>query len=56
MFHRTAVYVIRMYGGVGIAPWKAHEVQQPEMVAVGMPSQQPRTESCVVCGNAHCEA
>ena len=46
----------RMPGGVGIAPWKAHGVQQSAMVAVVTPSQQPRTESCVGCGNAHCEA
>jgi len=35
---------------------QAHGVQQPEMVALVKPSQQPGTESCVVCGNAYCEA
>ena len=46
----------RTSGSVGVAPWKAHGVQQPEMVAAVKPSQQPRTESCVVYGNVHCEA
>ena len=35
---------------------QAHEVQQSEMAAAVKPSQQPRTESCVVSGNGHCEA
>ena len=35
---------------------QAHEVQRPEMAALVKPSQQPGTESCVVCGNVHCEA
>jgi hypothetical protein len=35
---------------------QAHEVRQPEMAALVKPSQQPGTESCVVCGNACCEA
>ncbi len=35
---------------------KAHKIQQPEMVALVKPSQQPGTESCVVFGNDHCEA
>jgi predicted GH43/DUF377 family glycosyl hydrolase len=40
----------------GIAPWKAHEVRWPGMAAAVKLSQQPRTESCVVPGNGHCEA
>jgi hypothetical protein len=40
----------------GIAPWKAHEVRWSEMAAAVKLSQQPRTESCVVPGNGHCEA
>jgi hypothetical protein len=39
-----------------VAPWKAHGVRSPEMVTAAKPSQQPRTESCVVPGNGHCEA
>ncbi len=35
---------------------QAHGIQQPEMVALVKPSQQPGTESCVVSGNGHCEA
>ena len=33
---------------------QAHEVQQPEMVVLAKPSEQP-TESCVVRVNAFCE-
>jgi len=44
------------YGSVGVAPWKAHEVQQPEMVVLVKLSQQPGTESCVVFGDGYCEA
>ncbi len=35
---------------------KAHETQSPEMEAVAKPSSQPRTKSCVMPGNSHCEA
>jgi hypothetical protein len=35
---------------------QAHGVRQPQMVALVKPSQQPGTESCVVGGNACCEA
>ena len=35
---------------------QAHEIQSPEMAAVAEPSRQPRTESCVVVGDGHCEA
>jgi len=35
---------------------KAHEVQFPEMETVAKLSSQPRTESCVMSGNGHCEA
>jgi hypothetical protein len=44
---------VRICGGCAL---QAHGVQQPEMVALVKPSQQPGTESCVVCGNAYCEA
>ena len=46
-----------LHGGVceGCA-LKAHEVQLPEMVTAVKPSRQPRTESCVVSGDGHCEA
>ena len=35
---------------------KAHVTQPPGMAAAAKLSQQPRTESCVVSGNGHCEA
>ena len=35
---------------------KAHVTQSPGMAAAAKISQQPRTESCVVSGNGHCEA
>jgi RNA-directed DNA polymerase len=35
---------------------KAHVTQSPGMAAAAKLSQQPRTESCVVSGNGHCEA
>jgi len=35
---------------------QAHEILWSEMITVVKPSQQPRTESCVVSGNGHCEA
>ena len=35
---------------------KAHVTQPPGMAAAAKLSQQPRTESCVVIGNDHCEA
>lgn len=35
---------------------QAHENLWSEMTAVVKPSQQPRTESCVVSGNGHGEA
>ena len=35
---------------------QAHGKLWPEMATLVKPSQQPRTESCVVCGNNHCEA
>ena len=43
-------------GWCGDCALQAHEIQQPEMVALVKPSQQPGTESCVVSGNVHCEA
>ncbi len=44
---------VRFYEGCAL---KAHDVQQSGMVVAAKPSQQPRTESCVVYGNVHCEA
>src|ERR1700751_3456332 len=35
---------------------KAHGIQSPEMEAAAKLSEQPRTKSCVVSGNGHCEA
>jgi len=35
---------------------QAHGKLWPEMATLAKPSQQLRTESCVVCGNNHCEA
>jgi len=35
---------------------EAHGIQRSEMAALVKPSQQPGTESCVVCGNNHHEA
>ena len=35
---------------------QAHEIQLPAMAAAVKLSQRPRTESCVVSGNGHCEA
>src|ERR1017187_8465407 len=35
---------------------KAHGIQSPEMGTAAKPSSQPRTESCVMSGNVHCEA
>ena len=46
-----------LHGGVrpGCA-LKAHGVQFPEMETAAKPSSQPRTKSCVMSGNGHCEA
>jgi hypothetical protein len=44
---------VRICGGCAL---QAHEIQQPEMAALVKSSQPPGTESCVVFGNAHCEA
>jgi len=46
----------RMPGGVGSCALKAHGIQSPEMATAAKLSQQPRTESCVMPGNGHCEA
>jgi hypothetical protein len=35
---------------------ETHEVQSPEMEAAVKPSSQPRTKSCVMSGDGHCEA
>lgn len=35
---------------------EAHGSQSPEMATAVKPSRQPRTESCVMTGNGHCEA
>ena len=44
---------VRIYAGCAL---KAHVTQSPGMAAAAKLSQQPRTESCVVSGNGHCEA
>src|SRR5215831_17844495 len=43
----------RIWAGCAL---KAHVTQPPGMAAAARLSQQPRTESCVVSGNGHCEA
>ena len=35
---------------------ETHEVQSPEMETAAKPSSQPRTKSCVMSGDGHCEA
>ena len=35
---------------------KAQGILSPEMATAVKLSQRPRTESCVVSGNVHCEA
>ena len=35
---------------------ETHEVQSPEMEIAAKPSSQPRTKSCVMSGDGHCEA
>jgi len=49
----TSIETIRFYERCAL---QAHEILWSEMTAVVKPSQQPRTESCVVSGNGHCEA
>jgi hypothetical protein len=43
-------------GSVRGCALKAHGFQFPEMETAAKPSSQPRTESCVMSGNGHCEA
>jgi len=43
-------------GSVRGCALQAHEIQLPEMAAAAKPNQQPRTKSCVVSGDGHCEA
>jgi len=53
---RRAVCVdahVRICAGCAL---KAHEVQSPEMGTAVKPSSQPRTKSCVMSGDGHCEA
>jgi hypothetical protein len=45
-----------MYGVVAGCALKAHVIQLPEMGTAAKPSSQPRTESCVMSGDGHCEA
>jgi hypothetical protein len=46
----------RLSGSVEGCALKAQGIQSPEMEAAAKPSSQPRTKSCVVSGNGHCEA
>ena len=46
----------RTHGGVAGCALKAHVIQLPEMGTAAKPSSQPRTESCVMSGDGHCEA
>ena len=53
---RRAVCVdahVRICAGLRL---ETHEVQSPEMETAAKPSSQPRTKSCVMSGNGHCEA
>jgi hypothetical protein len=43
-------------GSVRGCALKAYEIQSFEIVTAAKLSWQPRTESCVVSGNGHCEA
>jgi len=43
-------------GSVRGCALQARRTQLPEMAAAAKPSEQPRTESCVVSGNGRCEA
>jgi hypothetical protein len=43
-------------GPSGGCALKARGIQSPEMEAAAKPSSQPRTKSCVMTGNGHCEA
>ncbi|MCU1296599.1 MAG: hypothetical protein JWO91_877, partial [Acidobacteriaceae bacterium] len=45
--------LVRICAGCAL---KAHGIQSPEMEAAAKLSEQPRTKSCVVPGNGHCEA
>jgi hypothetical protein len=53
---RTGCAKERPSGSVRGCALKAHGVQFPEMETAAKPSSQPRTKSCVVTGNGHCEA
>ena len=46
----------RPSGSVRGCALKARGIQSPEMEAAAKPSSQPRTKSCVMTGNGHCEA
>src|SRR5260370_29943303 len=45
--------LVRICAGCAL---KAHGVQFPEMETAAKLSSQPRTKSCVISGNGHCEA
>src|ERR1035441_4697550 len=45
--------LVRICAGCAL---EAHGIQSPEMGTAAKPSSQPRTESCVMSGNGHCEA
>ncbi len=53
---RTGCANERPSGSVRGCALKAHGGQFPEMETAAKPSSQPRTESCVMSGNGHCEA
>ena len=46
----------KTYGSSTGCALEAHGVQPPEMEAAAKPSSQPRTKSCVMSGDGHCEA
>ena len=45
--------LVRIWAGCAL---QVRATQPSEMAAAVKPSEQPRTESCVVAGNVHCEA
>ncbi len=53
---RTGCARERPSGSVRGCALKALVIQLPEMEAAVKPSSQPRTKSCVMTGNGHCEA
>jgi hypothetical protein len=49
----AGIPLARIWAGCAV---QVRRTLSPEMAAAVKPSEQPRTESCVVSGNGHCEA